>query len=842
MMMMRFRKVWFFVAVIFISPFLLQAQTPKRWTSAEIHEAIKKLNFLGSALYVAAHPDDENTRLISYLANEVKANTAYLSLTRGDGGQNLIGPEIEELLGLIRTQELLAARRIDGGNQLFSRANDFGFSKNPDETFRIWNKDAVLSDVVWAIRTWQPDIVINRFDHRTPGRTHGHHTASAMLSMEAYDRAIDPTVYPEQLAHAPVWQPKRVFFNTSSFFFGSREAFEKADKSNLAQVDAGVYYPALGKSNTEIAAESRSMHKCQGFGSAGVRGSEAEYLELLKGEMPKDKSNLFEGINTTWSRVPGGAPIGAMLAKVEAGFDPNHPEASVPQLMQAFRSIEQLPDSYWKRVKLAEIRNVIQACLGLFHEALATEPSATPGEPLSLRVEVIQRLGAPIVLENVGFTPMSTDTSFAMPLKVNQRLNWSARVTLPKEMPLSDPYWLREHHPVGLYTVNDQPLRGLPETPRQLKAVFRYTIAGIPIAFENNIVYKDTDPVKGEVYQPFEITPPVYAQLDRKVYIFAGADAQKVQVSVKAGKQAVSGSLRLEAPQGWKVEPLQIPFQIKRKGEEIQLSFTVTPSAGPSDGMLTPYAAVEGKEYHQALVQIKYDHIPVQTVFADAHSRAVRLDLRKEGTKVGYIAGAGDDVPDNLRAIGYEVVMLQGNDLNAGNLRQFDAVVTGVRAYNTNDDLQFRQSQLLEYVKNGGTLLIQYNTNSELRVPVAEIGPYPFRISRDRVTEEDAEIRLLQPGHPALNFPNKITAADFEGWIQERGLYFPDQWDKNYQALLSCNDQGETPKDGALLVAKYGEGHFIYTGLSFFRELPSGVPGAFRLFANLISIGKAPKP
>lgn len=842
MMMMRFRKVWFIVAVFFCAPFLLLAQTPKRWTSAEIHEAIKKLNFLGSALYVAAHPDDENTRLISYLANEVKANTAYLSLTRGDGGQNLIGPEIEELLGLIRTQELLAARRIDGGNQLFSRANDFGFSKNPDETFRIWNKDAVLSDVVWAIRTWQPDIVINRFDHRTPGRTHGHHTASAVLTLEAYDLAINPKAYPDQLAHAPVWQPKRVFFNTSSFFYGSREAFEKADKSNLAQVDAGVYYPALGKSNTEIAAESRSMHKCQGFGSSGVRGSEPEYLELLKGEMPKEKSNLFEGINTTWSRVPGGAPIGALLAKVEAGFSPNHPEASVPQLMQAFRSIEQLPDGYWKRVKLAEIRNVIQACLGLFHEALATEPSATPGEPVTLRVEVIQRLGAPIVLENVGFTPLSADTAFALTLKVNQRVNWSARAALPNDMPMSDPYWLREPHPVGLYTVGDQALRGLPETPRQFKALFRYSIAGIPITFESNVVYKDTDPVKGEVYQPFEITPPVYARLDRKVYIFASATSQKVQVSVKAGKQAVSGNLRLDAPKGWKVEPLQIPFQIKRKGEEVQLSFTVTPSAGPSDGMLTPYAAVEGKEYHQALVQVKYDHIPVQTVFADAHSRAVRLDLRKEGTKVGYVAGAGDDVPDNLRAIGYEVTMLRGNELNADNLRQFDAVVTGVRAYNTNDDLQFRQSQLLEYVKNGGTLLIQYNTNSELRVPVAEMGPYPFRISRDRVTEEDAEMRLLQPGHPALNFPNKITPADFEGWVQERGLYFPDQWDKNYEALLSCNDQGETPKDGALLVAKYGEGHFIYTGLSFFRELPSGVPGAFRLFANLISIGKAPKP
>lgn len=835
-------RILFLVVALAWGFFPLYSQAPKRMSSAEIHQAIKKLNFLGSVLYVAAHPDDENTRLISYMANEVKANTAYLSLTRGDGGQNLIGPEIESMLGLIRTQELLAARRVDGGNQLFTRANDFGFSKHPDETMQIWNKDAVLSDVVWAMRKWQPDIVINRFDHRTPGRTHGHHTASAMLSLEAYDLAADSKAYPDQLALAGVWQPKRVFFNTGVFFFGSREDFEKADKSNLAQVDAGVYYPALGKSNTEIAAESRSMHKCQGFGSAGVRGSEPEYLELLKGVMPKNKSDLFEGINTTWTRVQGGAPIGKLLAAVEHSFNPENPAASIPQLMQAYQLIDKLPDGYWKNVKRAEIQEVIKACLGLFHEALASESSATPGEAVTLRVEVIQRLGNAIRLEQVRFTPVGVDTSFSLPLTVNKRINWSKRVVLPTDLPLSNPYWLNTKGSIGLYTVPEQHLRGLPVTPRNLKAEFHYSIAGIPIVYACDVAYKDTDPVDGEVYQPFEVTPPVYTQLDNKVYLFGDTSTKPVGVTVRAGKAGMQGTVRLEVPTGWSVTPQSIPFQIKRKGEEVVFTFQVTPPAGQSDGFCMPVATVAGKDYHQSLVEIKYDHIPVQTVFLQAQSRMVRINLEKAGSKIGYVAGAGDDTPASLRAVGYEVNLLQGAALTAQALSGYDAVITGVRAYNTNDDLQFKNPQLLEYVKNGGTLIVQYNTNSELRIPAAEVGPYPLRISRDRVTVEEAEMRFLLPDHPVLNVPNKITAADFDGWVQERGLYFPDQWDKAYSAVLSCNDPGETPKDGSLLVAQYGKGHFIYTGLSFFRELPAGVPGAFRLFTNLISIGKPTKP
>ena len=358
------------------------AQQPVKPNSVDIYHQIQKLNFLGSVLYIAAHPDDENTRLISYLSNDKKARTAYLSLTRGDGGQNLIGPELRELLGVIRTQELIEARKIDGGEQFFSRANDFGFSKNPTETLQIWDKNQVLSDVVWAIRKFQPDIIINRFDHRSPGTTHGHHTASAMLSMEAFDLANDANQFPNQLQYVSTWQPKRVFFNTSWWFYGSQEKFKAADKTNLINLKIGTYYPALGKSNQEIAALSRSRHQSQGFGSTGTRGEEDEYIEFLKGDMPKDKTNLFEGIDTTWNRIKGGKAIGDILYAVEKNFDFKNPAASVAELVKAYSLIEKLEDKHWKLVKLEEIERIIAACTGLYLEAVTDVQEITPGSTL----------------------------------------------------------------------------------------------------------------------------------------------------------------------------------------------------------------------------------------------------------------------------------------------------------------------------------------------------------------------------------------------------------------------------------------------------------------------------
>ncbi len=818
------------------------AQAPERWTAGDIYEGIQKLNFLGSALYVAAHPDDENTRFIAYLANEKKANVAYLSVTRGDGGQNLIGPEIAELLGLIRTQELLAARRVDKSNQLFTRANDFGFSKHPDETLRIWNKDAVLSDVVWAIRKWQPDVIINRFDHNSAGETHGHHTASAMLSHEAFDLAGKKDAYPEQLQYVAAWQPRRLFFNTSWWFYGSPNAFEKADKSDLMSVDAGVYYPIKGKSNTEIAAESRSMHKCQGFGSVGTRGSEMEYLKILKGDLPKGKSDVFEGINTTWTRVKGGAPIGKLLAEVEAAFDYANPAASVPKLLEAYRLIKALPDGYWKRVKQAEIEDVIQACLGLFVETMTEAYSATPGQEVTVQTEVTNRAPVSLMLESIDFLPSGVNQPLHETIAFNQPFLAEYRVKIPAEMDYTTPYWLRKDWELGMYTVDNRLLRGLPETPRTLRIRFHFRVEGEPMTVERAIVHKHRDPVRAEVYRPFEITPPVFSNFADKAYVFSDETPQIVSVLLKSGEENVQGTVRLQHPPGWKVKPASIDFELKLKEEEQIVRFELFPPEAQSEGQIKAVATVNGKEYDQAVIIIDYDHIPTQTVLSEANAKVVKIDLKKAGNQIGYIMGAGDEIPASLKQIGYNVTLLEDGDITVENLQRYDAVILGVRAYNTIERLRFYQPRLLEYVKKGGTMIVQYNTNRGLTIPMEEIAPYPLQVSRDRVTVEEAEVRFLKPEHPVLNFPNKITPKDFEGWVQERGLYFPDEWSEEFDAILSSNDPGEPTRDGGLLVAKYGEGYYIYTGYSWFRELPAGVPGAFRLFANLISIGKEPKP
>ncbi len=818
----------------------LFAQRPERLNSSEIYQAIEKLNVLGSALYVAAHPDDENTRLIAWLSNDQQINTAYLSLTRGDGGQNLIGTQIREQLGVIRTQELLAARRTDGGTQMFSRANDFGFSKNPDETLKLWNRDEVLADVVWAIRKWQPDVIVNRFDHNSAGKTHGHHTSSAILSYEAFDLAADPKVYPEQLKYVQVWQPRRLFFNTSWWFYGSQEKFDAADKSKMVSVDAGTYLPLRGKSIGEMAAESRSMHKSQGFGSVGSRGENMEYLDLLKGDMPEKPNDLFAGINTTWMRVAGGAPIGDILKKTQASYDFNNPGASVPMLMDAMKKIEALPDGYWKRAKLTEIKRVITNCLGLFVEATASDFSATPGQEVNLTMEAINRSGNSVVLQSVRYQPLGTDSTLNATLASNKDFSFKKKLNLPANLPFTSAYWLDENYELGMYTVKEQALRGLPETPHNFKVEFSFLIENQPFILEREVAYKKDDDVKGEVYRPFEVTPPVFVNMADEALLFADAKPRSVGVLVKSGAPDLSGKVSLNCPKGWRAEPAAIDFNLKLKGEEQLVTFQVFAPAANSEGKITPVATVNGQRYDKSLVSIEYDHIPAQTLLLPAEVKVARTDLKRAGDRIAYIMGAGDKVPDGLRQVGYTVDLLEDRDITLENLKKYDAVVIGVRAYNTVERLKFHQQKLFDYAKQGGTVVVQYNTAGTL-IPDAEITPYKLKISRDRTTVEEAEMRFLAPEHVVMNSPNKITTKDFDSWVQERGLYFPSEWGPEYTPILSCNDPGEPARDGSLLVAKYGDGWYVYTGLSFFRELPAGVPGAYRLFANLVGLGKASK-
>ncbi len=826
-------RILFLAAIIALSTTAVLAQQPQKPTASEIYHKLEKLNFLGSALYVAAHPDDENTRLISYLANDMHARTAYLSLTRGDGGQNLIGPEIRELLGVIRTQELLAARASDGGEQLFTRANDFGYSKHPDETLAIWNKNAVLSDVVRAIRTFKPDVIINRFNHRNPGSTHGHHTASAMLSFEAFDLAGDATKFPETGITHGSWQPKRLLFNTSWWFYGSKEKFEKADKSNLVSVETGNYYPALGLSNGEIASLSRSMHKSQGFGSTGTRGKQTEYLEFLKGEFPQDTTNIFDGINTSWSRIEGGVAIGEVLNPLLDSFNFQDPSTIVPQLVEAYRLLKDTKQGHWRTIKLKELEELIIACSGVFLEAIANKESINPMGVYTLKVEAINRGTNKITLSKITTASGLILSSKEIALPSNERENLELEVTSQNKVP-STAYWLKSKGSLGMYSA-PKDLIGLPQTPAAEQILFTLEIDNTTLQIVKDVVYKFNDPVDGEVYRPFNVLPKVSASIAEKVLVFANENSQKVAVHLRAGKDNIEGTLQLNAPKGWVVSSPQL-FTLERQGETSTLWFTVTPPKNQSQGYLRPLIQIGDTYYDNELINIDYDHIPYQSVLLPSKAKVVRINIEKKGQHIGYIQGAGDNVGQSLEQIGYSVTNLDVTEISAQNLKKYDAVVVGIRAYNTIAALAFAQKELNKYVQAGGTMVVQYNTSH--RLVTKQVAPYALTLSRDRVTDEFAPVTILDPTHPVLNSPNKITQLDFKGWVQERGLYFPNKWAEEFTPILAMNDKGAPQTKGSLLVARYGRGHYIYTGLSFFRELPAGVAGAYRLFANIISIGK----
>ena len=814
---------------------LLTGQKPKVYTSAEIYHAIEKLNFLGSALYIAAHPDDENTRLISHLSNGIKARTAYLSLTRGDGGQNLIGTEIQELLGVLRTQELLGARSVDGGQQFFSRAIDFGYSKHPDETLAIWNKDEVLSDVVRVIRQFKPDIIINRFDHRSPGQTHGHHTSSAMLSVEAFDLVGSSTAYPEQFDEGiQTWQPSRLFFNTSWWFYGSREKFAEADKTNLMSMDIGGYYDLLGKSNTEIAAEARSMHKCQGFGSAGTRGSYTEYLELLSGEMPEQKISPFEGINTTWSRLNGGAEIGKMVNALLESYDFRAPSESIDELVAIYKKINTLDDGDWKEIKLEAVKSIIEACSGLYLEASADSHRVVHGDSIEIKVEAINRSNIAMQLKSMKLNSGESLNASNIELEDNIRIEEYLNIAVNQDQENTSHYWLKDKGTLGMFDVKDNSKIGLPETPRSFTSTFTVDILGESIDFTKDVVYKYTDPSKGEIYRPFEITTPVFVSIAEDVLIFPNDDSKVVEVIVEAGKGNISGQVKLDSPNGWIVSPKVENYNIKTKGGIQKFKFDVKPPQNQSLGDLVPMATYNGKTYSKELVEIEYDHIPFQSVFRPESARIAKLDINTAGNKIAYIMGAGDKVPECLRYVGYQVDEIEISSAEPELLNNYDAVVLGIRALNTIENIDVYSDNLLSYVSDGGTLITQYNTSRRLKSK--DFAPYPMSLGRFRVCQEEAEMRIVNQDHRVLNYPNKISSNDFENWIQERGLYFASEWADQYETIISSNDEGEDASEGGMLIAEYGDGYFVYSSFSWFRQLPAGVPGAYRIFANMIAL------
>jgi len=820
----------FLLGVYLISQ-LVQGQNSPQMNSAEILQSLKKLNTVGSVLYIAAHPDDENTRLLGYLAKERNLRTGYLSLTRGDGGQNLIGKEQGESLGLIRTQELLAARRVDGAEQFFTRANDFGFSKNPKETFSIWNKDSILADVVLAIRKFKPDVIICRFPTTGEGG-HGHHTASAILALEAFDAAADPAKFPEQLAYTQVWQAKRIFWNT--FNFGGTNT----TAPDQLKIDVGVFNPLLGKSYGEIAADSRSMHKSQGFGSAKIRGESIEYFKQLKGD--KATVDLFEGIDQTWARFATTVSLQKIISDCFKKYNPQSPEKIVTDLIFIYKQLKQLDESdvnikYWKQLKLKEAETLLVTCSGLWMEAYAADYKAVSGNDVFITAQIIVRNNCEVKLNSLSFFNQ-TDTNTAKSLKQNELLTFKHKEKLASTTPFSNPYWLNEKHAIGLYTVYNKQLIGKPENDAVAKVTFDVTIYDLNLKIERGLAYKYTDPVKGEVYRPFEILPPATINISDKVFVFSSDSPKDITFTVKANTANVNGTVQLKVPEGWIVQIKNHDFKLASTEDEAIIEATITPKKNSTDGKLQAMLSIDGAIFTKSIKRIEYDHIPYQFILSDAEAVLVHVDLKKTGNVIGYIPGAGDDVQACLKQIGYDVTILTDELLAKENLAKYNCIVTGVRAYNTNERLQIYYAKLMDYVKNGGNLVVQYNTNSRIGPVGTKVGPYPFTISRDRVTDDNAEVRFTNPKHSVLNYPNIITQKDFDRWVQERGIYFASDIDKNYETIFSINDPDEKASEGSLIIGKYGKGNFVYTGLVFFRELPAGVPGAYRLFTNLLSI------
>ena len=809
------------------------AQAPFSGTPA-IEQSLRKLTVLGSVLMIAAHPDDENTAVLAYYARGRHMRTGYLSLTRGEGGQNLIGPDQGDLLGLIRSHELLAARQIDGAEQFFTRAIDFGYSKTAEETLAKWGRDRILSDVVWVIRRFRPDVVILRFSG-TPRDGHGQHQVSAILGKEAFFAAGDPSHFPEQLKFVEPWMPRRLLFN--SFSFTKEMEKEAAATPGRIEVDTGAFDPVLGVSYSQIAGMSRSMHRSQGMGASQRPGPSRQFLVPVAGDAPV--KDAFDDIDANWNRVSGGAEIAPILDEAVRTFEPEHPERTIPLLLKAHPLIAAIGNP-WAAEKLVELNEAIALCAGLWLDANAENYDVVPGATVEVSYTALNRSAFPMTLDKLTLEGMGgsvpTDAKHAA-MASNQPVNSQLKYTVPADQPYSQPFWLREPKQGDTYSIPDQRLVGLPDDPPLLNLRFAIEAGGVAFDLVRPVRHRYVDRVDGEQTRALTVVPPVALNLPQNMVLFPNSGARKVEIEVRADVPKVAGDVRLALDAGWSATPVSRPFEQAQAGQQQPLAFEVTPDRGPDPpawlrGVAHLLQSGTEREIGVGMQVISHPPLPPLTVFPPAIVKLVRADVRVTAHKVGYVMGAGDEMPDAIRQLGCEVILLTASDLEQRNLAEFDAIVTGVRAYNTRADLRVNLPRLLDYVRNGGKLIDQYNVTDGNLVPM---GPYPFKVGHDRVTVEEAPVTFTNLSNPLLSTPNEITQKDFEGWIQERGLYFASEWDARYQTVLESHDPGEKPLAGGMLYAHYGKGVYIFSGYAWFRELPAGVAGAYRLFANMLS-------
>lgn len=803
----------------------VKAQQLVTSTSADVYLQLKKLKVLGSVLYIAAHPDDENNTLLPYLAKEKLYRTAYLSLTRGEGGQNLIGSEQGVELGLIRTQELLAARKIDGCEQYFSRAYEFGYSKTSKETLNIWDSVQVLSDIVWVIRKFQPDVIITRFppDARAG---HGHHASSAILANIAFYVAADSTKFTEQFKYGvKPHKAKRIVWNT--FNFGGNNTTNE----NQLKIDIGGFNSLLGKSYGEIGAEARAMHKSQGEGRPRRRGQLFEYFSHTAGDSAT--KDLMDNIDISWNKIPNSYKVDGIIDMVIKQFNFEKPEASVPMLVQLYNSMQALPASQWRNKKMQEVQNIIEACSGLFIEATIQQEYVVQGDSLRANFFLNNRKGVNASLKKIVMEGM--DTILNSNLHSNTNFSFNKTFYVNENKALTQPYWLQGPQQKGMFVVDNQQLIGNAETRPAYEINFTVNIEGVNFIIPKSIQYKYVDPVKGELYQPLQVFPIAAVEVDDEEKMYK-KDSIETEIKIKSYKlpQDFNVAFKTEYELGKSTYNVirSIPFS-----ESTTRSYPFKIQALPCE--VSIFTKDNKLEFNKTLHQIKYDHIPTITYFTNAKINTQKLDVKIKGDKIGYIVGAGDKMPEALQQLGYDVDLLTEKDITSENLKQYQAIITGIRAYNIVEWLSNKNDVLNEYVKQGGNLLIQYIRNNTFNNKKINISPYNFTVSpQSRITEEDATVNFALPNHSVFNYPNTITAKDFEGWVQERSTYQIDKADSNFVFPITMNDANEKPSNGSLAIAKYGKGNVVYCSLAMFRQLPAGVAGAYRLMANLIALPK----
>ncbi len=757
--------------------------------AASIYAGIKKLGVMGSVLYIAAHPDDENNSFLPYLTKEKNYRTAYLSLTRGDGGQNLIGKEQGIELGLIRTQELLAARRIDGAEQYFSTAYEFGYSKSAEEALTIWDHQKVLSDVVWVIRQFQPDIIITRF----PGDAragHGHHAASAIIANEAYLAAADPNQFPEQLKRGvTAWKAKRILWNT--FNFGS----VNTTNNNQFKLEVGGYNVIEGKSYGEIGAEARTMHKSQGEGRPRRRGASFEFFETTGGEAPT--KDLMDGIDIGWSRL-GATSIQTEVNNIVKQFQIDQPSAIVPSLVSLYTKVKSLPSSVWSNYQLQQIQSLIKDASGIYMEASTQKAQVIPGETLSVQVLINQR--SSVNTQLVKLQLPSKDSLMQKTLSNNQNTNIDYSFKVQTNTAISQPYWLVQPKTEGMFLVNDYAFIGKAENDPAFTVTAQMNIEGVDFSFIQPIQYKYTDPTKGDVYQPLAVIPAKETKYDKEVYL------------MRSNK------------------PIEISYQqIDHQGATVQKSISIKNS---NESLPTNRNDIYRKT-------IQYDHIPTLNYFTTANTKIVPINVNTKKATVGYIDGAGDKLPEALTELGYHVVMLKEADINKATLAGLDAIVVGIRAYNMFEWISEKNAIINEYIQQGGNYIVQYLKSNQVGINKVKVGPYAFSVNGSRrVTQENVPVDFVLPNHPVLNTPNKISTDDFMNWVQERSTYQAENIDPHFEMPLSMHDANEPASNGSLLIAPYGKGNMVYASITLFRQLPAGNPGAYKLLANLVELPK----